>query len=119
VNLIHRFEPIFWLLFGAGGFMAALLLPGLLLGFGIGLPLGWWSDYAGSYHRVRALVANPIGAPLVAVVLSLVCWHGAHHLRHFALDLGLKRYEAPVAFTLYGLAFASTLACFAAAGSLF
>ncbi len=118
MRLIHRLEPVFWLLFGAGGFMSALLLPGLLLGFGLGLPLGWWSEYAGSYHRVRGLVANPIGGPLVALILSLVCWHGAHHLRHFALDLGMKRYEAPVAFTLYGLAALSTAACFVAVASL-
>ena len=56
-------------------------------------------------------MANPIGGTLIA-------WHSAHHLRHFALDLGLKRYEAPVAFALYGLAAVSTAACFLAVASL-
>ena len=118
MSLIHRLEPLFWLLFGAGGFVAALLLPGLVLGFALGGPLGWWSEYATSYHRVRALVGNPIGAPLAALIVSLIAWHSAHHLRHFALDLGLKRLEMPVSFALYGLAALTTAASVVAVGRL-
>jgi fumarate reductase subunit D len=118
VNPIHRLEPIWWLLFGAGGFATALFLPGLLLGFSLGTPLGWWSDYAVSYHRVRALVANPIGGPLIALLLSLMAWHSAHHLRHFALDIGWKRLEMPISIALYGLAAVTTLASFAAVARL-
>ncbi len=118
MNPIHRLEPIWWLLFGAGGFATALFLPGLLLGFVLGTPLGWWSDYAVSYHRVRALVANPIGGPLIAVLLSLMAWHSAHHLRHFTLDVGLKRFEMPIAGVLYGLAGVTTVASLVAVGRL-
>ena len=118
MSLIHRLEPIWWLLFGAGGFATALFLPGLLLGFALWTPLGWWSDYAVSYHRVRGLVANPIGAPLMVILLSLMAWHSAHHLRHFALDVGLKRFEAPISALLYALAAVTTLASVVAAGRL-
>src|SRR5438309_1280916 len=34
-------EPLLWLLFSAGGVLAALLLPVLLLLFGVAFPLGW------------------------------------------------------------------------------
>ncbi|MEE2702753.1 MAG: fumarate reductase subunit FrdD [Myxococcota bacterium] len=118
MRLIYRLEPLFWLLFGAGGFAAALILPALLFGLTIAGPMGWLSDYAVSYHRVRGLVANPIGGPIVAAVASLVLWHGAHHTRHFLLDLGFARLHAPVAFGLYGLALLGTGASFAALAAL-
>ena len=108
MRLIHRLEPIWWLLFGAGGFAAALFLPGLLIGLELGA-LGAWSDYATSYHRVHGLVSSLFGRVILATILSLIFWHGAHHLRHFALDLGLKRLEALVSYTLYGLALLSTV----------
>ncbi len=106
------------MLFGAGGFATALFLPGLLVGFALGVPLGWWSDYAVSFSRVRGLVANPIGGPLVALLLSLMAWHSAHHLRHFALDMGWNRLELPIALALYGLAALTTAASFAAVAQL-
>lgn len=118
MRLIYRFEPVFWLLFGAGGFAAALILPALIFGLLIAGPMGWLSDYAISYHRVRDLVGNPIGGLIVAAVASLVLWHGAHHTRHFLLDLGLARFHAPLAFTLYGLALLGTGATLAAVISL-
>src|SRR5262249_57944861 len=34
-------EPLLWLLFSAGGVLAALLLPILLLLFGLAIPLDW------------------------------------------------------------------------------
>jgi fumarate reductase subunit D len=117
VRLIHRLEPIWWLLFGAGGFVAALILPGLVIGLELGA-LGAFGDYATSYHRVHGLVSNPAGRVILAGVLCLVFWHSAHHLRHFALDLGLKRIEALVAYGVYGLALLSSLATIAAVAAL-
>ena len=119
MRLIYRLEPVFWLLFGAGGFAAALILPALFFGVVIASPMGWFSEYATSYHRVRGLVANPIGGPLVAAVLSLIFWHGAHHIRHFLLDLGFERFHALIAFGLYGLALLGTAASFGAIAALF
>jgi len=41
-------EPLLWLLFSAGGMVAALLVPVLLFLFGIAFPLDWLTapDYA-------------------------------------------------------------------------
>ncbi len=43
-------EPGLWLLFSAGGVLAALLLPVLLFLFGLAFPLGW---LAPPRHRRR------------------------------------------------------------------
>jgi fumarate reductase subunit D len=118
VSLLHRLEPLLWLLFGAGGFLAALLLPGLLFALGIAGPLGWFPERAVSWHRMHALAANPVGRLLLAALLSLVAWHAAHHLRHLALDLGLKRIEGPLAALLYGLAALTSAASVAAVAAL-
>ncbi len=90
MRLLHKLEPVFWMLFGAGGFAAALILPALMFGLTIAAPAGWLSDYAISYHRVRGLAANPLGQLILAAVISLVLWHAAHHLRHLCLDLGVR-----------------------------
>jgi fumarate reductase subunit D len=118
VRLLHWLEPLLWLLFGAGGFAAALLLPALMFGVTVAAPVGWFSDYAISYHRVHSLAANPAGRVILAAVISLVLWHAAHHLRHLLLDLGLARFHAPLAYLLYGLALLGTLASVQAVASL-
>jgi len=50
----RRLEPLAWLLFSAGGVLAALALPVLVFLFGIAYPLGWLQ--APSYAHVLALV---------------------------------------------------------------
>src|SRR5207249_4193861 len=51
-------EPLFWLLFSAGGVVTALMVPVLLLLFGVVFPLGWVS-YPDHAHLL-AVVGNPI-----------------------------------------------------------
>ena len=67
------------------------------------------------YGSMRTTVP---GGPLMALLLSLMAWHSAHHLRHFALDIGLKRFETALTVALYGLAALTTLASFVAAARL-
>lgn len=108
MKLIHRLEPFWWLLFGAGGFAAALLLPALLFGIAIAAPQGWFSEYAISYQRMYGLTTNPVGRLLLLALISLTFWHSAHHLRHLAFDLGLRRFQGLVGYGLYGLALLGT-----------
>ena len=61
MKLIHRLEPLFWILFGAGGFVAAFFLPGLVFCLAIAGPLGWFDPYATDYHRMYGLVSSPVG----------------------------------------------------------
>ena len=118
MKAIHRLEPLWWLLFGAGGFLAAMLLPALLFGVGIAAPQGWFSEYAISFHRVHGLAANPLGRLLLVALISLTFWHSAHHLRHFSLDLGLQRHQGLISVGLYGLALIGTLVSIALVGRL-
>jgi fumarate reductase subunit D len=89
-----------------------------MFGVTIAAPMGWFSDYAISYQRMHALAANPAGRVILAAVISLALWHGAHHLRHLLLDMGLARLHAPLAYLLYGIALLGTLASIQAVASL-
>ena len=109
MKLIHKLEPVWWLLFGAGGFAAALVLPAIFFSIALAGPLGLFPERALAFHRVYDLAASPVGRVLLGAVLTLTFWHSAHHLRHFALDLGLHRVQATVSYGLYGLAGADTL----------
>ncbi len=117
MKLIHKLEPLWWILFGAGGFTAGFFLPALLLGVLILAPLGLLGDGL-SYDRAHALAASLPGKVFLSAVISLVLWHCAHHLRHFALDLGGHSLAPIAAYVSYGLALAGTIATLAIVGAL-
>ncbi len=67
------------------------------------------SPDAVAYERMHGLVASLPGR-LVALALVVTClWNGAHHLRHFNIDLGGLSRDVPVAIALYGIAIAGSL----------
>jgi fumarate reductase subunit D len=112
MRLIHRLEPLWWILFGAGGFATALFLPALFLCVALLFPLGVFGDSIATFQRMRTLFANPVGKLVLAAVLSLAFWHAAHHTRHLALDLGFEKTEAGVSYLVYGAALLGTLLAF-------
>ncbi len=75
-----KIEPLLWMLFSAGGTMAALLIPILLVLFGLAFPLGWLSP------PDHAHLLSMLGHPLTRVVLFLLCmlslFHWAHRFRY-------------------------------------
>ncbi len=107
MSFIRRLEPLLWMLFGGGGFVAAFFLPGLLIGVGLLAPLGV-IERGLSYERALSLATSPVGRVFLIGVISLTLWHCAHHIRHLALDLGGARAAVPGAFTAYGLALLGT-----------
>ncbi|HXZ86785.1 MAG TPA: fumarate reductase subunit FrdD [Myxococcota bacterium] len=117
MKLIHKLEPLWWILFGAGGFTACFFLPALLLGVLVLAPQGLLGDGL-AYERAHLLASSPLGKTFLCAVISLVLWHCAHHLRHFVLDLGGHGLEAVAAFGSYGLALAGTIATFAIVAAL-
>jgi fumarate reductase subunit D len=109
MKLIHKLEPIWWMLFGGGGFVAAFFLPGLIIGVLLLGPSELMSTGL-SYHRAHALASSPVGRIFLIAVITLVLWHCAHHLRHFLLDL-FGHAAAPIAaYGSYALALAGTIA---------
>ena len=113
MKLIHKLEPLFWILFGAGGFVIGFVLPALILGVLLLGPTGLMADGL-EYHRALRIASGPIGKLFLIVVLTLGFWHCAHHLRHFALDIGGHGAAALGAFGSYGLALIGTIAAVAA-----
>jgi fumarate reductase subunit D len=83
--------PVFWLLFGAGGMLSALLGAALVFITGLAVPLGWPlpTDLM-SYPRMLAFAQHAAGKTFVFAVIALFAWHAAHRLFHSLHDLGLR-----------------------------
>lgn len=104
-----RPEPVFWGLFSAGGFVAALLLPVTVAILGIAFPAGWLPDDALSYRRVVDLVAHPIVKLFLLGLISLPLFHWAHRFRYAVHhQFGVHGLKLPVAVGCYGTAIAGT-----------
>ena len=102
-------EPLFWSLFGAGGVVAALVLPVLALITGIAVPLGIMPAETLSYERMSAFVGSWIGKLFVFGVISLTFWHAFHRIYHSLHDLGVHKGMEFFKVLAYGLAFIGTL----------
>ena len=101
--------PIFWLLFGAGGMLAALLGPMLVFITGLAVPLGWPlpADLL-SYPRMLAFAQHWIGKGFLFVVISLFAWHAAHRVLCSLHDLGIHK-GLVAKLACYGSALALTV----------
>jgi fumarate reductase subunit D len=112
-KLVSALEPLFWMLFGGGAMVAAMLLPALLVAIAIAMPLGWFGTPIETYERMKFFVANPVGKAVLGLSFTLVFWHSAHHIRHFAYDVGLDPHHGPIVpLATYGLALVGTIAVF-------
>lgn len=110
-RFITAFEPVWWGLFVTGTALSSILLPGWLLTVGLGVG----TADALSYERAHALGANLLGRAFLMVLVVACLWNGAHHLRHFSIDLGGLSRDTAVATLLYGLAAAGSLLAIVAA----
>lgn len=73
--------PVFWLLFGAGGMLAALFGPALIILTGIMIPHGWGVPARfGGYPAVLAFAQNPLGKLILLAVIALFFWNGAERI---------------------------------------
>ena len=101
-------EPFVWLLFSAGGVVAALLIPVHLFLFGLAFPLGWIS--APGYDHVLALARSPIGRIYLFVLCMLPLFHWAHRFRYTLYDgLQIKHLNELVNTFCYGGAVVGTV----------
>lgn len=96
-------EPLFWSLFSAGGTVAALLIPVLIVMTGFLVPAE-----AVEFDRLDDLFANLIVRVGLLGVAFFVFFHCAHRFRHTLVDLGLKRIALPIAVVCYLAALAGT-----------
>jgi fumarate reductase subunit D len=100
-------EPILWALFSAGGVVAALLIPILLLLYGLVFPLGWLA--APSYESTLALVSHPLMRLVLFALCFLSLCHWAHRFRYTLYDgLQIKHLNEVIFVFCYGGAIVGT-----------
>jgi len=107
-HLLLKLEPIIWLLFGQGIMVGTLLLTGFVLVVGVLAPLGIAPLI--DFSDAHTLGATLIGRFLLAGLIILPLWKGAHHMRHVFIDLGGADRDAVVAPLLYLVALAGSVA---------
>ena len=106
----RRVEPLVWLMFSAGGVLAAVFLPVLVLLFGVAVPLGWLDP---DYGQLRAVAGNPLTFVVLLGLFVLMLVHSAHRFRYTLYDgLQIKK-RRTVAVLCYGAAAVGSVAAFA------
>ena len=101
-------EPFAWLLFSTGGMVAALVVPVLLVLFGLAFPLGWLSSP--DHDHLLAVVHHPLARVVLLGVCVLALFHWAHRFRYTLYDgLQLKRLRTPIAWACYGSALVGSM----------
>ena len=84
-------QPPFWLLFGAGGMLSALIGAMLVFITGLAGPLGLFGDASPiAYENLLRFARHPVGALFILAVIALFLWHAAHRIYHTLHDLGIR-----------------------------
>ena len=94
-------EPFLWLLFSAGGVLAALLVPILLFLFGFAFPLGWFAPPGHEY--LLAVLRHPLTRGVLFLLCMLSLFHCAHRFRYTLYDgLQIKHLNELINLFCYG-----------------
>jgi fumarate reductase subunit D len=94
-------EAFLWMLFSAGGVIAAILIPVHLFLFGLAFPLGWL--HAPTYERMLSLLRMPLVRVYLFVLCSLPLFHWAHRFRYTLYDgLQVKHLNEVIFTVCYG-----------------
>lgn len=103
-----RAEAAAWLLFSAGGMASALLVPVLLLLFGVAFPLGVLAPPDHAY--LSAVLRNPLTRLVLLGLCVLALLHWAHRFRYTLFDgLQLTRLRTPITVLCYVVAAAGSV----------
>ena len=103
-HFLLRVEPIIWLLFGQGLLFGTMLLTGWILVVGIAMPLGLVDPESLAFDRAHALASSLPGRVVLAALIVLPIWKGAHHLRYLSIDFRGADRDIVVAPVLYAIA---------------
>jgi succinate dehydrogenase subunit D len=94
-------EPLLWLVFSAGGVLAALLVPVLLFLFGLAFPLGWLSPPG--HRHLLAVLGHPVTRVALFFLCCLALFHWAHRFRYTLYDgLQIKHLNELINLFCYG-----------------
>jgi fumarate reductase subunit D len=101
-------EPLLWILFSAGGVVAAMLIPILVLLFGVAFPLGWLTPPG--HELLSSVLGHPVTRLAAPVVCMLALVHAAHRFRYTLYDgLQIKHLNEVINLLCYGGAVAGSL----------
>jgi fumarate reductase subunit D len=104
----RQIEPLLWMLFSAGGVVAALLAPSLVLLLGVAFPLGWLSPP--SYEHLFAVLHHPLTRAVLFLFCTLSLFHAAHRFRYTLYDgLQIKHLNEVINLLCYGGAIVGSL----------
>lgn len=101
-------EPIFWLLFGAGGMLAALIGAMLVFITCFAEPLGVLPPETFAYANMQGFARHLLGKAAIVVVVSLLFWHAVHRIFHSLHDLGIHA-GTKARLACYGTAAVATI----------
>jgi len=103
-------EPFWWSLFSAGGMVAAMVLPILIIITGILVPFGLAGDDPLNFERIHTAVSQNDSVELTLfIVITLPLFHWAHRFRFTLVDVGLKSVSTLISILCYGGAIAGTI----------
>jgi fumarate reductase subunit D len=101
-------EPLLWMLFSAGGVLAALLMPILLFLFGLAFPLGWLAPPG--HEHLLAVLRHPFTRVVLFILVLLALFHWAHRFRYTLYDgLQIKHLNELINVFCYGGAIVGSL----------
>jgi fumarate reductase subunit D len=109
-EFLRRTEPVIWLLFGLGMLIGTMLLTGWILIVALAVPLGVVAPEALAFDRAHALASNVLGRLVLAALVVLPLWKGAHHTRYLAIDFRGADRDVVVAPVVYAIAAIGSLA---------
>jgi len=100
----NRSETIWWSLFAAGGVVAGMLIPIVIVITGILVPAGYVTA-----EGLYTLIHHPLTRLVLAGTISLSLFHAAHRTLFTLIDVGLKPYRSLISFALHGIAIVGTI----------
>lgn len=96
-------EPMYWLLFGAGGMVASMVLPGIMV---VLIAAGYTSDDLNSgflnLNQVHNIFSNWLLSLIVFGVVFLLSFYALHRMHHSSHDFGI--HSKLTWYIAYGLA---------------
>jgi len=110
VKMAKSNEPIWWSLFSAGGMVAAMIFPILIIITGILVPFGLTDEDPLNFERIHtAVTQNNYVKLILFIIINLPLFHWAHRFRFTLVDVGLKSMSTLISILCYGGAIAGTI----------
>ena len=109
IGMAKSNEPIWWSLFSAGGMVAAMVLPILIIITGVLVPFGWAGNDPLNFEKISTGVSNELIKLFFFFIITLPLFHWAHRFRFTLVDVGLKSMSTLISILCYGGAIVGTI----------